>query len=220
MSTNSADIGLLVSKALGVAIILGSFTVKLPLIRNCISMGSTKGLAAGSLYSEIIALSTSVIYNMLRGIPIGTWGELLSVLVQNYVLVFCIWYYSKYSVVTCTQLAASYVCFAYGVIFHLPQDIYFTLPFVAMAIGWSGTIPQIFANYRNQHTGPLSIITQGLIVSGSFARVFTTTQEVNDRVILFSVCCSSFLQSIILIQIVTLREKTAKFVTHETKKTE
>mmetsp|Transcript_8661 Transcript_8661/g.10397 ORF Transcript_8661/g.10397 Transcript_8661/m.10397 type:complete len:223 (+) Transcript_8661:124-792(+) len=204
-------LALLVSKVLGTAVIAGSLTVKLPIIRNCIVMKKTEGLSVGSLYTEIVACTISSLYSILTFMPLSSWGELLSVLAQNFILAGCIWYYNQYSLAKCAGTTLVFVLSTFTLYAYLPESAYFSLPLVSMFIGWSGVLPQIYSNHINQHTGPLSIITQSLNVAGSLARIFTTLTEVDDNVILFSIACSTVLQTVLLVQIITLRENTARF---------
>ena len=57
-------------------------------------------------------------------------------------------------------------------------------------------------NYKNGHTGQLSAITTFMNLAGTLARIFTTLQEVDDALILFSFVCSSLLNGILAFQVI------------------
>ncbi|CAM9624581.1 unnamed protein product [Heterosigma akashiwo] len=86
---------ILVSKLLGLAMIAGSVLLKVPQIQNIVSSGSVEGLAPMSFYSEVLLFVFSVIYNFQMGFPISSYGESISVLIQNIILVFLVWEYMK-----------------------------------------------------------------------------------------------------------------------------
>mmetsp|Transcript_28275 Transcript_28275/g.34449 ORF Transcript_28275/g.34449 Transcript_28275/m.34449 type:complete len:354 (-) Transcript_28275:1349-2410(-) len=209
------DSSVLVSKLIGALIIFGSFTVKIPLIRNCIEAKSTEGLAESSLVSEILSLTISVCYNILGGIPISTWGEYISVLAQNFVLLGCIWYYGQQPAVDTLKKSVIYFGIIFALMALLPASLRFIMPVMGMIISWSGHIPQILTNYRNKHTGPLAIETQGQITLGAYMRLFTVLAEVDDFFILFACIVGSMFHSIILGQIIFYKSNTKRFLAGE-----
>mmetsp|Transcript_18504 Transcript_18504/g.30169 ORF Transcript_18504/g.30169 Transcript_18504/m.30169 type:complete len:93 (-) Transcript_18504:589-867(-) len=83
------------------------------------------------------------------------------------------------------------------------------LPMLSTISSTTGLVPQIVTNYRNQHTGALSIVTQTLNVLGVLVRVFTTSHG-NDRLVFFSYCTSAFFNLTVLAQIITTRDATKR----------
>ena len=201
-----------VSKALGAVVIAVSFTVKLPLIYSCWKHQTTQGLSAVSLYTEVLAIGLNIVYCVLKDFPITAWGELVSVLGQDFAIVLLIWRYSRTAFFECFIYATTFLAVIYAASFHLPADYLWTLPFACMLIGWSGVIPQITTNFNNKHTGPLSLTTQALIAVGTYVRIFTTIQEVDDDFTLFAACVGSCFQTTLLAQILLYRENTARFL--------
>lgn len=210
MAFVGADVDIMdrLSDVVGALVILGSFTVKVPVILNVHRYKSSDGLSSTSLYTQSLAITCASMYNFLKDIPLSLWAESLSVLVQNFVLVALCWYYSKAT--TASHVAAAvgtYVALSLAML-YVPSEILWFLPMAATVVGISAQLPQIKANFNNGHTGALSAITQWLNVAGIFARVFTTLQAAEEPVVLLSLCVSAVMHCTLLAQIVLLREAT------------
>lgn len=88
--SDAADTGKIVATLLGYSVILGSLTVKLPMIKNVLACKDPNCLNLSSLYLESLALLCSASYSFRMEAPISTYAELLSVFLQNVVLVFLV----------------------------------------------------------------------------------------------------------------------------------
>jgi PQ loop repeat len=177
--SNSDCIALLVSKILGVAILVGAIGLKFPQILSIYSTGDVEGLSATSFYSEVPLVTTSVVYNYLQGNPFSSYGESVFILLQNIILVFLLWAYmkNKPSMGHMIGVLAMFTIVAVGSV-SLPKSVQFVLPLTNLPLLLISRIPQIFQNFQNQSTGSLSMITNLLTFAGSLVRVFTTIQEV------------------------------------------
>ena len=82
-----------ISKGLGYAIVVGSGIMKLPQILKIVMNRDVTGLNAMSFYMECAAFLPSIVYNVLKGYPISTYGENIIILIQNYLLVILYWLY-------------------------------------------------------------------------------------------------------------------------------
>mmetsp|Transcript_14935 Transcript_14935/g.16895 ORF Transcript_14935/g.16895 Transcript_14935/m.16895 type:complete len:369 (+) Transcript_14935:60-1166(+) len=204
------DFSVLLSNLIGALIIFGSLTVKIPLIRNCVEAKSTEGLAESSLISEILSLTISICYNILNGIPISTWGEFLTVQVQNFVILSLIWYYGRRPLFNPVWKVGAYIGFIFFLMALLPSSLRFLMPISGMIVSWSGHIPQIMTNYENKHTGPLALETQSITTLGAYLRLFTTLVQVDDPLVLFAVVVGTGFQTTILGQILFYRENTKR----------
>lgn len=198
--------------------------MKIPLIKNCVKSKSTKGLSETSVTFEIISLLIWIIYNAREAFPLSTYGELLSVIVQNVVLVGCFWYYNPTTQLQVAKSASKFVMLT-TVLSALPSSLLFMLPVCGMMSSWSSQIPQILLNYRAKNTGNLSIETQSAQAFGAIIRTITILIEVNDPLALFASVIGSTLQALIFSQIVyyqyvkgsTLAEEKAEAVAEDTK---
>merc|ERR1712244_139808 len=66
-----------------------------------------------------------------------------------------------------------------------------------------GKFLQIVTNFKNGHTGQLSAITSFLLSLGAIARIFTSIQEAGDQVLILTYVCSSLVNTIIVLQVIT-----------------
>ena len=118
---------LVVSKALGYAIVAGSALVKLPQILKIAKAGSVAGLSGASINIEMLASTCSFAYYVGLGYPFSTWGENLFLCVQNAMIVTLYFGYSRGSFVSPAFLAAIAAYAALGTTLYLRL-----LPTVAM----------------------------------------------------------------------------------------
>lgn len=64
------------------------------------------------------------------------------------------------------------------------------------------------ANFKQKHTGPLSLTSQSIVVFGGFIRLYTVLTQVDDFVSQFGVIVGTSLQTIMLVQIIALKKNT------------
>lgn len=141
---NVACIKLVVSKALGYAIITGSLILKLPQILKILSAKDVTGLTPASFYMEVLLYVSSTIYNVLRGYPVSTWGENLVILVQNVVLVLLLWaYYTpKIAYTTRFMLVVVFVGLTTGMLLT-PPEYQWALASAGIPVSIVARIPQV-----------------------------------------------------------------------------
>ena len=80
-----------ISKALGYGIMIGSGIMKMPQIIKIMINKDVTGINAVSFYMECAAFLPSIVYNILKGYPISTYGENVVILAQNFFLVLLFW---------------------------------------------------------------------------------------------------------------------------------
>ncbi|KAJ3114346.1 hypothetical protein HDU96_002224 [Phlyctochytrium bullatum] len=164
---------LLVSKGLGIGIIVGGAVVKVPQIIKIVGAASAEGVSLLSYALETLAILIALAYNYRGGNPFSTYGEtqaalfaLLSpALVSNATLVLLQW--------------------------------------LSIFIGSASKIPQIISNFLSGSTGQLSGISLGLQFVGSAARVFTTMREISDSVLIMGSIVAASLNGILFAQVLT-----------------
>jgi mannose-P-dolichol utilization defect protein 1 len=83
-----------------------------------------------------------------------------------------------------------------------PMIVLTNLQVTTIPVMATSKVFQIMANYKNGHTGQLSAITTFMNFAGTLARIFTTIQEVDDALILFSFVCSTLLNGILAFQVI------------------
>ncbi|KAI8588169.1 hypothetical protein BDZ88DRAFT_397678 [Geranomyces variabilis] len=194
---------LLVSKCLGLGIVLGGTILKVPQILKIVGAGRTDGISFLSYLLETAAYTISLAYNYRSGNPFSTYGEMGFITLQNLIILFLILTYSK----RVGGLLAFLVAFgASSISLFNPElvsaDLLRTLQWATVLIGVASKLPQIANNYSAKSTGQLSAITVFLQSAGSAARVFTTLQEVDDPVLLTSALVATGLNMLIAAQMV------------------
>ncbi|KAI9002313.1 hypothetical protein BC832DRAFT_114217 [Gaertneriomyces semiglobifer] len=192
---------LLVSKILGLGIVLGGSILKVPQILKIVGAGSVEGLSFIGNLLETIAYSISLAYNWRSGNPWSTFGEMGFITMQDVFILFLILGYSKNVVGMCI-LAIAYSAFAYALATPeiLDHQMLVTLQWSTVLLGIFSKLPQIMSNFLASSTGQLSAITVFLQFAGSAARVFTTLQEVDDQVLLISNLVASALNGVLVLQ--------------------
>ncbi|KAG6030791.1 hypothetical protein E4U41_007765 [Claviceps citrina] len=70
----------------------------------------------------------------------------------------------------------------------------------AGVLGVASKLPQIVAIYRRGGTGQLSAFTVFNYLAGSLSRIFTTLQEVDDRMILYGFVSGFLLNAVLTLQ--------------------
>jgi mannose-P-dolichol utilization defect protein 1 len=206
---------LVFSKLLGYVIIAGSALVKIPQILKIFSSKSAVGVSYSMYYLETITCTLSTFYYLRRELPFSTYGETVFLCLQNYLLLFLIYFYSstpstKSKSLTTPTFLISVAAYIGLVTFLYTADMSvltymqsFTIPiFVASRLS------QIISTYRMKSTGQQSFITAFLNAIGGFARIFTTLREVKDTLMLLSVSLSTGLNMIILLQMLTYWKNT------------
>lgn len=207
-----------ITKCLGYGIVAGSAAVKLPQILKIMSAGNVAGLSGSAILIEMFATIASFAYYVALGYPFSTWGENLFLFVQNCAIGALFFKYT--AGLNSGRFFATFASAAvFGWVLYkrlLPDmvvpaalcgplglgrctitcaDLAGGLPIVMMLFG---RVPQIVQNQRQGHAGQLALVTYALNVAGAGARVFTTMQELDDKLALFS-AASSMLQNLVLV---------------------
>jgi len=202
---------IVLSKLIGVCIILGAMVIKVPQILNIITQKSAAGLAITSTYLELFAISGIISYNVQKGYEFETYGEVVFDFTQNIILVYLIMYYqSKPNALPAIfyPVAGGFIALVVLLGFVLPGIIidyvflYTNTPILILS-----RFPQIYENYKNGDTGALSATTFFMQCAGSLARVFTTLQQTGDLIALVGYSTAAFLNGVIFFQIIFSKKK-------------
>eukprot|EP00026_Physarum_polycephalum_P016079 Phypoly_transcript_16914.p1 GENE.Phypoly_transcript_16914~~Phypoly_transcript_16914.p1 ORF type:complete len:220 (+),score=28.31 Phypoly_transcript_16914:73-732(+) len=195
------DIFLLLSKVLSFGIIVGAVVVKLPQIIKIGGSKSAKGLVVSSVWLETVGLTINFAYSYNSGFAFSTYGETVFILVQNVVILYMIYLYSRRMGTEFYIPIAVFGIFAFVLIsgfLDIKTLAYLqglTIPLFSIS-----KIPQILKNYQSKGVGQLSFITTFLQFAGSAARVFTSFKEVNDNLILLGFVSGTALNGILTAQ--------------------
>mmetsp|Transcript_3546 Transcript_3546/g.7345 ORF Transcript_3546/g.7345 Transcript_3546/m.7345 type:complete len:268 (+) Transcript_3546:92-895(+) len=204
----------LITKGLGVAIILGSCLNKTPIMANMMQSKSSVGFSRVSMYSESFVYANGAAYGLLASHPVTAYGENLALCLQNMVLIAMIW---KFTVHPPIGRHEKVLLFA-GVILYvllvsrLPADLQYLLQASNSVILLYSRGLQVRETFQVQQTGAQSIVTLSMNLVGGLARIFTTLKETGDMAVLFGFAVSVVLNFTMFVQYLMYKENTAKFL--------
>ena len=216
----------LLTKALGVAIILGSCLNKIPIMLNMMKAKSAAGISRNSLYGEAVVYSCCALYGFLSGHPFTAYGENFSLLCQNVALVILSWQYASTPPGVKNQekvfVIVGLMVFVFCVLNFLPESQHFMLMSSTWPVMLYARGSQVLETYNVQHTGNLSIATTTLNLVGGLIRVMTTLKETGDMVVISGYLLSVSLSFAMFLQywmyLENTKEMAAKEKSQDTKK--
>ncbi|KAI1174041.1 hypothetical protein F4777DRAFT_555468 [Nemania sp. FL0916] len=201
--TDAACVKFAVSKGLGIGIIGASSIVKVPQILKLVNSKSAEGVSFLSYLLETTAYLVTLAYNVRNGFPFSTFGETALILAQNVVITVLVLNYSgrqSLAALFVAVLAASFAAlFSAGVV---DMQTLGYLQAGAGVLGVASKIPQIAAIVQEGGTGQLSAFTVFNYLAGSLSRIFTTLQEVDDKLILYGFIAGFTLNCVLAAQMV------------------
>ncbi|KAI6710745.1 hypothetical protein PZA11_006684 [Diplocarpon coronariae] len=218
---------LAISKGLGIGIIGASSIVKLPQILKLVNSRSASGISFLSYLLETSAYLIGLAYNVRQGFPFSTYGETGLIMVQNVAIAVLVLHYSGKPSAAGLFVAAlatgAFTLFSKSIV-----DLK-TLGYVqagAGVVGVAAKLPQILAVWQEGGTGQLSafavsargsphcglgennVLTSSALrqvfnyLLGSLSRIFTTLQEVDDKLILYGFVAGFALNAVLATQMV------------------
>jgi mannose-P-dolichol utilization defect protein 1 len=202
----------LLTKALGMAIIVGSCLNKAPIIINMMKSQSATGISRNSLYGEAIVYANGAFYGFLEGHPFTAYGENASLFLQNVVLVAMAWQLSSSPIKTQEKgmVIAGFAIYFLLLINFLPEDMRYMLMSATWPVMLYARGSQVLETFQVKHTGNLSIVTTGMNLVGALIRVGTTLKETGDTVVLSGYILSLLLSFVMFVQYWMYYEKTSQ----------
>ncbi|OTB01223.1 hypothetical protein M426DRAFT_323621 [Hypoxylon sp. CI-4A] len=201
--TDSECLKLAISKGLGIGIIGASSIVKVPQIIKLVRSQSSSGISFLSYLLETSSYLISLAYNVRNGFPFSTFGETALILGQNVIITVLVLNYSGRASIAAlfvAALAASVVTLFNGNLLDSQTLSY--LQAGAGVLGVASKVPQIAAIFQEGGTGQLSAFTVFNYLAGSLSRIFTTLQEVDDKLILYGFVAGFALNLVLALQMV------------------
>ncbi|KAI2604605.1 mannose-P-dolichol utilization defect 1 protein [Hypoxylon sp. NC1633] len=201
--TDSECLKLAISKGLGIGIIGASATVKVPQITKIVRTKSASGISLLSYLLETSSYLISLAYNVRNGFPFSTYGETAFILGQDVIITLLVLNYSGRSGIAplfYAALATSIAGLFYGDI--ISQHTLSYLQAGAGVLGVASKVPQIAAIFQEGGTGQLSAFMVFNYLAGSLSRIFTTLQEVDDKLILYGFVAGFALNLVLASQMV------------------
>ncbi|KAK8034941.1 monosaccharide-P-dolichol utilization protein [Apiospora rasikravindrae] len=201
--TATECVKLAISKGLGIGIIGASSIVKVPQIIKLVKSQSASGVSFLSYLLETSSYLISLAYNVRNGFPFSTFGETALILCQNVVITVLVLNYSGRAGIAAlfvAALAVSVVSLFTETVIDANALSY--LQAGAGVLGVASKVPQIAAIWQQGGTGQLSAFTVFNYLAGSLSRIFTTLQEVNDKLILYGFIAGFALNCVLAAQMV------------------
>ncbi|TMS02364.1 mannose-P-dolichol utilization defect 1b [Larimichthys crocea] len=192
---------ILLSKGLGIGIILGSVMVKLPQILKLMGAKSAEGLSFKSVLLELLAITGTMAYSIANKFPFSAWGEALFLMLQTVTIGFLIQHYGGR-----TSRGLLFLVVYFGLLVLVlspvtPMSVVTYMQASNMPAIIIGRLIQAASNFRNGHTGQLSAVSVFLLFAGSLARIFTSLQETGDSLMALTYVISSACNGIIALQV-------------------
>ncbi|PYH47357.1 putative monosaccharide-P-dolichol utilization protein [Aspergillus saccharolyticus JOP 1030-1] len=187
VSKDPACTSLAISKALGIAIVGASAIVKVPQIVKLISSRSSAGVSFVSYALETASLLITLSYSVRNQFPFSTFGESALIALQDVVVGVLVLVFAGRSAAAAAFVAVV-AASVYALLFDqtlVDANTMSLLQAGAGALGVASKAPQIYTIWREGGTGQLSAFAVFNYLAGSLSRIFTTLQEVDDKLILY-----------------------------------
>ncbi|KAK6222775.1 hypothetical protein LQW54_000584 [Pestalotiopsis sp. IQ-011] len=201
--TDTECVKLAISKGLGIGIIGASSIVKVPQIIKLVNSRSASGVSFLSYLLETSSYLISLAYNFRNEFPFSTYGETALIMGQNVIITILVLNYSgkqsTAALFVAVLAAAAFSLFAENLVDMKTLGL---LQAGAGVLGVGSKIPQILAIYQQGGTGQLSAFTVFNYLAGSLSRIFTTLQEVDDKLILYGFIAGFALNLVLALQMV------------------
>ncbi|KAK9850909.1 hypothetical protein MYU51_011561 [Penicillium brevicompactum] len=178
---------LAISKALGIAIVGASAIVKVPQILKLIGSRSSAGVSFISYALETASLLITLSYGVRNQFPFSTYGETALIAVQDIAVGVLVLHFAGRTAAAATFVAVV-AASIYALLFDQTLVDAQTMAYLqagAGALGVASKAPQIYTIWREGGTGQLSAFAVFNYLAGSLSRIFTTLQEVDDKLILY-----------------------------------
>ncbi|KAF7618165.1 putative monosaccharide-P-dolichol utilization protein [Aspergillus flavus] len=204
VTKDPACTSLAISKALGIAIVGASAIVKVPQILKLIGSRSSAGVSFVSYALETASLLITLSYSVRNQFPFSTYGETALIAVQDVVVGVLVLTFADRSTAAAAFIAVV-AASVYALLFDqtlVDAQTMSLLQAGAGALGVASKLPQIITIWREGGTGQLSAFAVFNYLAGSLSRIFTTLQEVDDKLILYGFIAGFTLNVILVTQMV------------------
>ncbi|KAF7647030.1 hypothetical protein LDENG_00178770 [Lucifuga dentata] len=209
---------IVLSKVLGIGIILGSVMVKLPQIGKLMAAGSAEGLSFNAVLLELLAITGTMAYSLANHFPFSAWGEVLFLMLQTVTIGFLIQHYGQRTGRGIVFLVVYVALLALLLSPLTPPSVVTAMQASNMPAIIISRLIQAATNFRNGHTGQLSAVSIFLLFAGSLARIFTSLQETGDTLMALTYIISSTCNGIIALQVLYYWNSSAQLERKKKKK--
>ncbi|OJJ44593.1 hypothetical protein ASPZODRAFT_144558 [Penicilliopsis zonata CBS 506.65] len=204
VTEDPACTSLAISKALGIAIVGASAIVKVPQILKLVQSRSSAGVSFVSYALETTSLLITLSYGVRNQFPFSTYGESALIAVQDVVVAVLVLTFAGKPAAAATFVAIL-AAGVYALLFDSNLVDAQTMAYLqagAGALSVASKVPQILTIWQQGGTGQLSAFAVFNYLVGSLSRIFTTLQEVDDKLILYSFVTAFTLNVVLAAQMV------------------
>ena len=201
-SLNAECGSLILSKFVGIGLILFSSFVKIPQIWRIIRHKRADGISIVSILMEIPVNAFSFAYHRANKYPITTYGETFVVFFQNVLIGFSVTHLEKnISPEIWNFFLLPHFLLVFGTIRDvIPLSLIDVLWMICIPLSILNKIPQIILTYTQNKRGNYSRLSAFLRSFGSLCRVFTTFKEISDITVKISSLINLILTVTIFVQ--------------------
>ena len=195
----------LISKLFSIGLIILSFLNKLPQIFNMYKSKQIKGLSYMSIYLDVICTLCASLYPFHMGYPFLTYGEIVFILIENFIIFILTWKYETNASNKRNNL--SFIFLIFGFIFictkgNLNEKTWKIIGSTSTSFGILSKLIQIIKSYKEKSTGPLSTFTFSTLLFGNVLRFYTSFVETKDYFLAVGCFIAFILNSTIFLQII------------------
>ena len=199
------------ARGLGWVVVGGSVLRSAPQLLRILRHRSAEGVALSSFVAEFFAFTVTAAYNMRRGFPFSTYGEIWFCWAQTIALVGCVMHFQRTPRVRAAALALALAAWASMLLGGaVPLAAVVALQAAAPVGVALGRVPQIALNVRNGHTGQLSLGMCALNAVGTGIRIFTTLTLTGDLLLLAGYVLVFAVNGVLVAQCLQTRVKLAR----------
>lgn len=208
--TNVDCLKIALSKCLGYGIIVGSTLVKVPQIVKIVQTQSGEGISVTSVLMELMGMTATAAYSYAQRYPFSAWGEGLFLMLETALIAALVLRY-RGQTGRVLGFTASYACLLAVLVAEVvPVSTLWSAQLLSLPVIICGKLMQVWSNYRQGHTGQLSVITTALLFLGGLARIFTSLTETGDPLMVLSFSLATAVNALIFGQVLFYWDATNK----------
>lgn len=170
-----------------------------PQILAILRAKDVSGLAAPTIYLNVVASACSTVYSMHQGHIVS---NSMALFVQNIVVMGLLCTYRQPDLVESTKRTlAELVGTAITVAYIMPPEEHWFLASAAKGLNAVASIPQFVLNVQQGHTGRLSMVSLVLQLAGALVAVGSSTQAPSDQTELLAQAMTLVLEAALVLQV-------------------
>ena len=203
-----------ISKGLGLGIVVFGSIMKVPQILNIVNGRSARGISLSMYTLEVVAYTISLAYAVRSRLPFSTYGENLSLTVQNMIILLLVIAYTpdhrsgrvepsaRSNTITIAAALMGIGSLALATPAVISASTLTFLQACTIPISLASKVPQMAALYKDKSRCQLSSIVVFAQLLGTIARVFTTMTETGDKLLLYGFGLATLFNAAIAAQVV------------------